>query len=347
MSEAISLQEYLGGHSGADVGKRAVCDVIYALADASITISKRVALGDLAGSMSHTLGVNSDGDVQKALDVDCDDTVMQALARAPVAEIASEEADAIILADPDAPLAVAVDPLDGSSNIDTNLSIGTIFSVLPKGRPGAEALGSFGGPGTRQLAAGFTIYGPQTALVLTMGAGVQVFTLDGSSDEYRLTRTDLRIPSGTREYAINASNYRHWEQPVRTYVDDCMSGASGVRGSDFNMRWMGSLVAEAFQILARGGIFLYPADKRPGYENGRLRLLYEAHPMAFLMEQAGGGATTGRQRILDIAATSLHQRVPLILGSADKVERVTRLHLHPDSGSDSAPLFARRGLFRQ
>jgi len=209
-----------------------------------------------------------------------------------------------------------------------------------------EALGSFSEPGTAQLAAGFAVFGPQTALVLTLGNGVQVFTLDRRDGTFWLVRERLLIPGETREYAINASNYRHWEQPVRTYIDDCINGSSGIRGKDFNMRWMGSLVAEAYRVLARGGIFLYPSDSRPGYENGRLRLIYEAHPMAFLVEQAGGKASTGRERILDIAPTSLHQRVPLIFGSAGKVDRLVGLHTSPDPGVDTAPLFARRGLFR-
>ncbi len=346
MSQAATLAEHCTRIAAGDPQRAALGQVIQAIAGAAAEISDLVALGALAGNLGEAAGSNADGDVQKQLDVRTNDIVMAALRRAPVADVVSEELDEIATLDAHAPYAVAIDPLDGSSNIDTNMSIGTIFSVLPTGCPGDASLGSFGGPGTRQLAAGFVVYGPQTALVLTTGDGVDLFTLDRRTGIFHLTRPGLRVVEGTKEYAINASNYRHWEPPVRTYIDDCLSGAEGLRGQDFNMRWIGSLVAEAFRILARGGIFLYPADTRPGYRNGRLRLLYEAHPMAFVMEQAGGLASSGRERIMDVAASSLHQRVPLIFGARSKVERVERLHLHPDVGVEKSPLFAARGLFR-
>ena len=271
---------------------------------------------------------------------------MCGLERAGVTVVASEESDQLVALDGEGSLAVAVDPLDGSSNIDTNISIGTIFSILPADEAGNSGLGPFGGPGSRQLGAGFFVYGPQTTLVLTLGSGVDIFTLDPRTAEFRLTRANARVKDGVREYAINASNYRHWEAPVRIYIDDCLDGADGLRGADFNMRWIASLVAEAYRILARGGIFLYPADARKGYENGRLRLLYEAAPIAFVMEQAGGMASTGRARILDLEATSLHQRVPLIFGSTDKVTRLNLLHESPELDAERSPLFAERGLFR-
>jgi fructose-1,6-bisphosphatase I len=260
--------------------------------------------------------------------------------------VLSEEGEGLVSLDPQAKLAVAIDPLDGSSNIDTNISIGTIFSIIPNVPADATPLGPFHGPGKSQLAAGFVVYGPQTALVLTMGHGVDIFTQDPRDSAFRLTRMAVKIREGHREYAINASNYRHWEPPVRIYIDDCLNGAAGLRGADFNMRWTGSLVAEAFRILTRGGIFLYPGDARPGYENGRLRLLYEAFPMAFVIEQAGGLASTGRERILDIVPHALHQRVPLIFGATDKVRRLDRLHQEPASDAERAPLFGQRGLFR-
>jgi fructose-1,6-bisphosphatase I len=202
-------------------------------------------------------------------------------------------------------------------------------------------------PGTAQLAAGFVVYGPQTALVLTLRAGTHVFTLDRRTNTFVLTRADVRIPAGRREYAINASNYRHWDEPVRAYVDDCIAGADGPRGTDFNMRWIASLVAEAFRILARGGIFLYPSDARPGYERGWLRLVYEANPLALVVEEAGGAATDGENRILEISPTALHQRVPLVFGCRHKVERVAEYYAgRLPSPGERSPLFGRRGLFR-
>ena len=347
MTALKSLQDYVEALAAAEPEKEALSRVILAIGEAAVTISERVSMGSLLGRLDVATGTeNSDGDVQKALDLFCEERLREALARAPVSEIASEEAEEITVLDPSAPLAVAIDPLDGSGNIDTNITIGTIFSIVPTGRPGKPELRSFGGPGTRQVAAGFTVYGPQTMLVLTHGAGVDLFILDRVARCFRLARAAVTVKDGTREYAINASNYRHWEPAVRTYVDDCTQGSSGVRGSDFNMRWMGCLVADAFRILIRGGIYLYPADERPAYRNGRLRLVYEGHPMAMVMEQAGGRASTGRQRILDLSATTLHQRTPLIFGSADKVTRIEGLHLHPDTGNETSPLFARRGLFR-
>lgn len=305
-----------------------------------------IALGSLGDAPAASIGCNSDGDVQTLLDLRSHEIVMVGLKGAGVKMVASEESDDVEVLDPEGTLAVAVDPLDGSSNIDTNISIGTIFSIIPADETGGSKLGPFGGTGTRQLAAGFFVYGPQTTLVLSLGHGVDIFTLDPREGEFHLTKPKVRIQEGAHEFAINASNYRHWEAPVRIYIDDCMSGADGLRGANFNMRWIASLVAEAFRILARGGVFLYPSDARPGYESGRLRLLYEAAPIAFVIEQAGGMASTGRARILDLAATSLHQRVPLIFGSADKVKRIDRLHETPDIDADRSPLFARRGLFR-
>jgi fructose-1,6-bisphosphatase I len=239
---------------------------------------------------------------------------------------------------------VVFDPLDGSSNIDINMTVGTIFSILPA--PDDLAL-AFHQRGSAQLAAGFVTYGPQTSLVLTLGEGVDIFTLDRKSGCFRLARSALQISETCEEFAINASNRRHWEQPVRAFVDECLAGVEGQANHNFNMRWVGSLVAEAYRILTRGGVFLYPSDARPGYGDGRLRLVYEAHPMAYIIEQAGGSASTGRERILELSAQSLHQRVPLIMGSSNEVQRVEELHCDPLLvASVSAPLFARRGFFR-
>ena len=219
------------------------------------------------------------------------------------------------------------DPLDGSSNIDVNVSIGTIFSVLkaPEGMRTPQEK-DFLQPGSRQVVAGYAVYGPQTVLVLTTGNGVHCFTLDREMGSWVLTQRDMRIPAQTKEYAINASNSRHWHAPVKRYVDELELGASGPRSKDFNMRWVASMVANVHRILNRGGIFMYPADAREPDKPGKLRLMYEANPMAFLVEQAGGAATDGNQRILDIQPEKLHQRVPVFLGSKEEVDRVTRYH---------------------
>ena len=219
------------------------------------------------------------------------------------------------------------DPLDGSSNIDVNVSIGTIFSVLKKqGSQGGVSEADFLQPGSQQAAAGYCVYGPQTTLVLTVGAGVAMFTLDREQGSWVLTEDDLKIPEDSAEFAVNMSNMRHWAPPVKRYIDECLAGAAGPRGKDFNMRWVASMVADVHRILSRGGIFLYPWDAREPAKPGKLRLMYEANPMSFLVEQAGGAATDGRQRILDIVPEKLHQRVSVILGSKNEVERATAYH---------------------
>ncbi len=342
MSEEMTLAQYLARTAEAKRESKAVCDVISALATAAAEISAVVGLGALAGQIGGAVGKNSDGDLQKELDLRAQRIVTRCLRGAPVAAIASEELDEWVLLDANQPLAVAFDPLDGSSNIDVNMSIGTIFSILPA--KGAD--NPFTAPGTAQVAAGFIVYGPQTTMALTLGVGVDIFTLDRREQTWRQTGEQVRIRQGVPEYAINASNYRHWEEPVRVYIDDCLNGAEGPRAKDFNMRWIGSLVAEAYRILNRGGVFLYPGDSRPTYREGRLRLLYEARPIAFIMEQAGGLASTGRARILDLAVSSIHQRAPLIFGAAEKVSHIERLYAAPEGRADASPLFGRRGLFR-
>ncbi|WP_148259400.1 class 1 fructose-bisphosphatase [Polymorphum gilvum] len=318
---------------------------VLALAEAAAAISGLVALGPLAGALGQaTGGANADGDEQKQLDVQANDAVLAALTKTSTAYYASEEEDAILTLDPAGDLAVAVDPLDGSSNIDANVSIGTIFSILPAAPEGASA--SFFAPGRRQIAAGYVIYGPHTALVVSLGDGVELFVLDPADRSFKQARSGLAIPATTREYAINASNYRHWTAPVRLFIDDCIAGADGPRGRDFNMRWVASLVAETHRIFSRGGVFLYPGDRRPGYESGRLRLLYEAAPIAFLAEQAGGAASDGLQPILDKVPTTLHERTPLIFGSSEKVARLVSYHTDPAFERSQSPLFDQRGLFR-
>jgi fructose-1,6-bisphosphatase I len=222
------------------------------------------------------------------------------------------------------------DPLDGSSNIDVNVSIGTIFSVLRAPSSDVEPdESSFLQPGSRQVCAGYTVYGPQTLLVLSVGYGVQIFTLARDTGSFVLTQENVRIPADTKEFAINMSNMRHWEPPVRRYVDEMLAGTTGPRGKDFNMRWVASMVADVHRIMSRGGIFMYPRDAREPDKPGRLRLMYEGNPMSFLVEEAGGAATNGHQRILDIQPTTLHQRVAVFMGSKNEVERVTGYHPSP------------------
>jgi fructose-1,6-bisphosphatase I len=333
-----TLQHHLEGWAGSDPERVDVAATISAIAAAAARLADLVARGPLVGALGAVVGGNAAGDVQKDLDRRADALFMEALRTVPVAACASEEQDEPVPLRPDAGVAVAIDPLDGSSNIDTNVALGTIFGVLPAG--------SFRRPGADQLAAGFVIYGPQTALVLTLRQGTHVFTLDRRTGAFGLTTAAARIPEGRAEYAINASNYRHWDAPVRSYVDDCVAGAEGPRGRDFNTRWIASLTAEAFRILSRGGVFLYPRDARHGYERGRLRLLYEANPLGLVFEEAGGAATDGEQRILDLRPDALHQRVPLVLGSRDEVTRIADYHTGQLPQGGHSPLFGRRGLFR-
>ncbi|MBP9655761.1 MAG: class 1 fructose-bisphosphatase, partial [Rhodocyclaceae bacterium] len=244
---------------------------------------------------------------------------------------------------------LAFDPLDGSSNIDVNVAVGSIFSVLRAPRPGEDATAAeFLQPGSQQVAAGYAIYGPSTMLMLSVGNGVAGFTLDPIIGEFYLTHPDIRVPETTREFAINASNSRFWEQPVRRYVDECLAGRTGARGADFNMRWIASLVAETHRILMRGGVFLYPRDRKDPAKPGRLRLLYECNPIGFLIEQAGGRASTGVRPVLDVQPESLHQRVGFVFGSKEEVERIERYHNEPLIGGeqDDLPLFHARSLFR-
>jgi fructose-1,6-bisphosphatase I len=269
----------------------------------------------------------------------------RALRGTPVAAVLSEEAELPEILHPGAPFCVAIDPLDGSANLENNISVGTIFSIRPRGN---DVLSTFFEPGTTQCAAGFIVYGPQTTLVLALNRCVDIFILDRRAQEFLLIRQAVQIARDTPEFAINASNRRHWYAPVRSYIDECLAGTNGGSEADFNMRWIGSLVAESLRILVRGGVFLYPADARPSYREGRLRLLYEAHPMALVMEWAGGAASTGRRRILELAAKTPHQRVPLIMGSVRGVRDIAAIHerTEPMFDNSDAPLFARRGLFR-
>ncbi|MCH2240365.1 MAG: class 1 fructose-bisphosphatase [Aquabacterium sp.] len=295
---------------------------------------KRIAINVNKGELGDVLGSlgteNVQGEVQKKLDVIANEVLIEANEwGGHLAAMASEEMDDIYTVPnryPHGEYLLLFDPLDGSSNIDVNVSIGTIFSVLQH-RDGQDVSAqSFLQPGCEQVAAGYCVYGPQTTLVLTVGNGVVMFTLDREQGSWVMTEDKVRIPEDTKEFAINMSNMRHWAPPVKRYIDECLAGKEGPRGKDFNMRWVASMVADVHRILTRGGIFMYPWDKREPGKPGKLRLMYEANPMAFLVEQAGGAATDGRQRILDIAPTELHQRVAVVLGSKNEVERVTAYH---------------------
>lgn len=344
MSKALDLQSYLQNWAQDDSAKKNITATVAGLAAACIHIAALVRQGALAGSLGGVTGKQSGVDPQKEVDVLANDIVANTLQGLPVAWLASEELETPIQIEAGAPLAVAIDPIDGSSNIDANSSIGTIFAVLPVAPGPADA--SFLQPGTAQVAAGFAVYGPYTSLVLTLGEGTHIFTLDMATNVFIQTAGPVIIPTVTREYSINGSNYRHWDDPIRTYTDDCLRGREGPRGKDFNMRWTASPVADLYRILSRGGIFLYPGDLRDGYACGRLRLVYEANPFAWIVEQAGGAASTGYQRILEIVPATLHQRVPVIAGSRSEVDYVARLHSDPHSLGERSPLFGRRGLFR-
>jgi len=343
MDERVSLRSQL--ERSASQTLPGVGEVIEAIAAAAIDVAGVIADGPLAGITGKADGINSDGDQQKDIDVLADQMMRRALRDAPVAAVLSEEAALPETFNPAAPFCVAIDPLDGSANLENNISVGTIFSIRPRGN---DVVSTFFEPGTAQCAAGFTVYGPQTTLVLALNGRVDIFILDRRAGEFVLIRQGAVVAPDTPEFAINASNRRHWHGPVRAYIDECLAGTNGDRGADFNMRWIGSLVAEALRILVRGGVFLYPADARPGYREGRLRLLYEAHPMALVMEWAEGSATTGRRRILELGAKTPHQRVPLIMGSRRGVRDVAAIHegIEPMFDNSDAPLFARRGLFR-
>jgi fructose-1,6-bisphosphatase I / sedoheptulose-1,7-bisphosphatase len=323
-------------------------------------IARIVSFGDIGDGLSAMPapaagGVNVQGEVQKPLDVLSNDIFIRMNEwNGHLAGVASEEMEVprqIPPAYSRGKYLLVFDPLDGSSNIDVNVSVGSIFSILrapqdviDSGRDVAEA--DFLQPGATQVAAGYALYGPTTMLVLTVGNGVAGFTLNPNLGEFVLTHPDITVPADTHEFAINGSNSRFWEPPVKRYVDECLAGKTGPRGKDFNTRWIASMVAEAHRILMRGGVFLYPRDTKEPGKNGRLRLLYEANPIGFVMEQAGGRASTGRQPMLGVKPSSLHQRIGLVFGSRNEVERIERYHHEPTTRDPGTPLFAERSLFR-
>ncbi|EON21795.1 fructose-1,6-bisphosphatase [Cupriavidus sp. GA3-3] len=305
--------------------------LIEVVARACKAISNAVSKGALAGVLGSAGTGNVQGETQQKLDVIANEVLLDANEwGGHLAAMASEEMESFYEIPnryPKGEYLLMFDPLDGSSNIDVNVSIGTIFSVLHMPKPGQTVTeADFMQPGTHQVAAGYAVYGPQTTLVLTVGNGVHMFTLDREAGSFVLTHSNVTIPDDTKEFAINMSNMRHWAPPVRRYIDECLAGEEGPRGKNFNMRWVASMVADVHRILTRGGIFMYPWDKREPEKPGKLRLMYEANPMAMLVEQAGGAATNGHQRIMDVQPEKLHQRVSVILGSKNEVERVTRYH---------------------
>ncbi len=304
-------------------------------------VAQRIARGGIDENLADARGTNLGGDGQKALDVIADDAFMAALKQSDVRYYASEEQDDTVILNAQGSLALAIDPLDGSSNIDTNVSIGTIFAIYDaEDTPEASFLRS----GREIRAAGYSIFGPQCCLIISFGDGVLKYVFDPTTGQFMFTGKIKSVPEESTEYAINASNYRHWPAPVRAYIDDRVAGTDGPMEQDFNMRWIASLVAETHRILTRGGIFLYPSDARKGYEKGRLRLLYECAPIGFLIEQAGGRATDGTEPILDAVPDQLHARTSFVFGSANKVTRMATYFDLPDQ--EAAALFNERGLFR-
>ena len=335
MTTRISLTRYLVEQQRANGAIPAQLRLLLeVVARACKSISLAVNKGALGGVLGAAESENVQGEIQKKLDIIANDVLIEANEwGGHLAAMASEEMEGIHTVPnryPQGEFLLLFDPLDGSSNIDVNVSIGTIFSVLRKPENSADANVSeqdFLQAGTRQVAAGYCVYGPQTTLVLTVGKGVVMFTLDREQGSFILTQENVQIPPDTREFAVNMSNMRHWDAPVTRYIEECLQGQEGPRGKDFNMRWIASMVADVHRILTRGGVFMYPWDKREPEKPGKLRLMYEANPMSWLVEQAGGAATNGRQRILDIAPQKLHERVSVVLGSRNEVERLTAYHL--------------------
>ncbi len=300
------------------------------IATACKMISHEIAQGAMLGNLGKAGSENVQGEEQKQLDVIANDIFLAVNAQAGhYPAMASEELEDVYVVDgaAEGKYLLLFDPLDGSSNIDVNVSVGSIFSILrlPEGTDPSQAA-AFLQTGVQQVAAGYALYGPSTMLVISVGQGVHGFTLDRNTGLFYLTHPDMSIPADTKEFAINASRARFWEAPVKRYVDECLAGKTGPRGRDFNMRWIASMVAEVHRILTRGGLFMYPMDAENQAKGGKLRLMYEANPMSFLVEQAGGAASTGRQRIMDVAPTGLHQRISVILGSKHEVERVASYH---------------------
>ena len=341
------LTAFLGKNARPDVAR-----VLASLAKSSVLVARRIRRGSLAGALHADVGPAKDGVAQKALDVFADEAFVGGLSGAGVRGVVSEEREHPIDLDVEGRLLVAIDPLDGSSNIGANVTIGTVFSVLDapasllEAPAGPLAADHFLQRGSAQRAAGMFVYGLYVSFIFTVGRGVAIATLDPESETYRVITPRGEIPSESNEFAINCANSRHWPAPVQAYVEDLLEGEEGPRERDFNMRWIGSMVADVYRILVRGGVYLYPEDSREGYGRGRLRLLYEANPVAFLIEQAGGAAIDGHRRILAIQPESIHVRTPLLFGAKDKIERIARYY-DEEGVAMRAPLFGKRGLLRR
>ena len=332
MNKRISLTQYLveqqREHGLIPAQLRLLIEVVARACKRIAIAVNKGALGDVLGTAGSE---NVQGEVQKKLDVISNEVLIEANEwGGHLAAMASEEMDSIHVVPnryPQGEYMLLFDPLDGSSNIDVNISIGTIFSVLRKiGHDPGITEENFLQRGKQQAAAGYCVYGPQTTLMLTVGSGLAMFTLDRETGSWLLTDNDIQIPPDTQEFAINMSNVRHWAPPMKRYIDECLAGETGPRGKNFNMRWVGSMVADVHRLITRGGVFIYPWDQREPDKPGKLRLMYEANPMAFLVEQAGGAATNAKERILDLQPGKLHERVSVVLGSKNEVERITAYH---------------------
>ncbi|MBU3551503.1 class 1 fructose-bisphosphatase [Polynucleobacter sp. MWH-Berg-3C6] len=303
-------------------------DLLLAVVNTCSTLSHEVAQGALIGLLGSAGSGNVQGEVQQKLDIIANDQLMDGVKGCKsLAGLASEEMELPVPVQGTGDYLLLFDPLDGSSNIDVNVSIGTIFSILKKQDPNAPLQTSdFLLSGRHQVAAGYVVYGPQTTMALTLGDGVVMFTLNKETGEFLLIKDAVTISPATKEFAINMSNMRHWADPVRRYVEECLAGTTGARDKDFNMRWIASMVADVHRVLSRGGVFMYPWDKRDPKKAGKLRLMYEANPMSFLVEQAGGASINGTQTIMDLQPTGLHERVSVMLGSKEEIDRLRQYH---------------------
>jgi fructose-1,6-bisphosphatase I / sedoheptulose-1,7-bisphosphatase len=351
-NDRTTLSRFLAGNANFHGDARGeLSALILDIATACRQIGEKVREGSLGSATANATTKNLHGETQHALDLVANEYFLRANeSGGRVAAMVSEEMDEPFIIGSDQERGnylLAFDPLDGSSNINVNVTVGSIFSLLQARKSDADGLVTdFMQPGYRQICAGYAIYGPSTMLVLTLGRGVHGFTLDPKLGIFFLTHSSMKIPAATSEFAINASNNRFWEPAVARYIDECLAGAAGPRGKDFNMRWVASLVAEVHRILIRGGVFLYPRDRKDPTTAGRLRLLYEANPISFIVEQAGGRSISGRERILDVKPSGLHQRTGLIFGAQEEVDRIEAYHRDRRIHREEAPLFGNRGLFR-
>ncbi|MEZ5098186.1 MAG: class 1 fructose-bisphosphatase [Nocardioides sp.] len=345
-----TLADALAAWAGADPNRGDVSEVIARLAAVGAELTQVLAANALAvaeAAPAAPAAANASGDDQKPLDVQAEEMFLTGLTGSPVAAVCSEETEEAIPVTDGGSLVVVIDPVDGSGNIDINAPVGTIFGILPVAGHEDDPAGAALQTGRHLLAAGYIVYGPSAVLALSYGEGTDLYALDPAAGTFIRTASGIQIPEESREYAINASNALHWPHGINRYITDLVSGSAGPRGQSFNMRWLAALVAEAYRIFVRGGIYLYPADDRSGYEHGRLRLVYEGNPIAYLCQQAGGLATDGVTEVLDLEPTDLHQRIPLVFGSRAKVERVRRYLTDPQTYPEQSPLFAERGLFRE